>query len=1312
MEGDNIDLAADDISQFLEVEHLQTTMPNGPEPDHMGEIIEPDYLVRDEDRENTIRDGSDDEEEFYERTGAVDDPPPVLQGNPHTRPAPRKQQQGSVAAQAAATAGDIDPALNSADMLMLLYAERTRKKTSGHHLDSMNSFYRTGMRQIITKVFTIDRTIRNQRDKDEEDRQIDEIKYHVEFTDVKQYPPTTRKYKSGSVQVLTPAMARVKGKTYACPTFIDAKITATATLKDGSTKVRTDEVKDARIGAIPCMVGSELCNTYNCSAETLKALEEDPRDPGGYFIIKGYEWTVDNLENMAHNSFQVHKNMHQNELARGSFLSKPGDAFENSYELIMRYLNTGAITIEITANKHNKMEIPYFLIFRALGMTRDSEIIDNIVYGLHNTDPVSTSLMSMLERAFNAPDPMFGPLRQNTNPAEIIQFIAARITQANTEAAKKDDNIAKYLNGDIASIFDTYILPHIGNGIEHRIRKLRFLGHLINKLLRVYMGIVEPTDRDRYDESVKLVHAAGISLAKTLKTTFNYAIVQEIRNRLDKDFKSTPFSSVQMAESIKTAVNSDDLERMMSQSITSGNKTITIRRSEITNRVSSQTLYRKNDLNAFSTLNTINTPNTSSNKQNERADVMRRVHPSYTGFVDPSQSADTGEGVGMSRQMTIGASITGASSGALLRAELLADPDVIPLDDCVPARISAEKLAKIFVNGYWVGLCARSHDLARKYREKRRASEIHPDVSIVWEIAQRELYFYTCFGRVRRPLVIVYNNLEEYIDNWRNGDRTAKFRQWVRLTHEHVQGLRRGTVTISDLRAQGILEYITAGEQRNTYIAANLDILRQNVGSLQHIFTHLDCDQALFGIVTLASPGVDHSNATRNTYFTNQRKQAAGWFALNYPYRIDKNTTFQHYCEYPLVSTLSDAETNPCGMNPIVAIISHGGFNMEDSITANASSIDCGMYNAAVYTSEKAELDKNEQFGNPDYAQTLDIKRDATYEFTENGVVKENTVVRRNTVMIVRSSKMPKPVGTYLYVDRSVVYKKNEPVFVERVIRTRNDDDAFFVKLKLRANRPLGVGDKMSSRTGNKGIVANLVPRCDMPFTESGLIPDLLVNPHSIPTRMAINQLIECMLSLLAAMMGTHIDMTAFRNHDIPQVMKMLEAYGVKYGGHQRMYNGRTGDWLDTMIFIGPTTYQRLLKYVIDDHYAMRTGPTNAITNQPTEGKNMEGGLRLGEMEKDVMCAHGTARAIDEKFYTDSDGASVPICRGCGNRAIVNEKLNLYRCKYCGDDADIANVRASTAANVLWAECAAMNVKMTFGLQPHAYPEHEGTDKQ
>src|SRR3990172_628783 len=388
---------------------------------------------------------------------------------------------------------DLDPNLHIDDMPTLLYAEIRRKGIAGHHIKSMNTFYKQGIRQIITEIFKVDHPrLMNERNKTEEDKEIGYISFKVEFTNVNLKPPSTIKYKTRAPQMLTPNMARLKNLTYSAQLYVDAKISAQAFFKN--------------------------------------------------VIIKGGEWAVDSLENILINGFHVYKNMHLNEIARGDIISKPGDAYENSARMLLRYLNNGAITIELQTNKFEKLEIPFFLIFRAFCMTRDYDIINNIVYGVDNTDPITLHMLNILEKAFNTVDvKLWGPVKDSINSNEILLHIATKLNAYITgKTFEKDENAVKFQINDVLDKLDRFIFPHIGLDAQSRIRKLRFLGHLIHKLLRVEQEVLASSDRDNYKN--KRIHTAGVSLAKTFKTQFNFSIIQEIRKHLVKDFKSTSFS--------------------------------------------------------------------------------------------------------------------------------------------------------------------------------------------------------------------------------------------------------------------------------------------------------------------------------------------------------------------------------------------------------------------------------------------------------------------------------------------------------------------------------------------------------------------------------------------------------------------------------------------------------------------------------------------------------------------------------------------------------------------------------------------------
>lgn len=1494
----------------------------------------------------------------------------------------------------------IDPALELNDMPTLIIAETIMNGSASDHIKSMNSFYSRGIHQIITKLFKVEyKNMLNERVNTDEDKEIEYISFSVEFTDCELRRPMDVSYNDTSQHILLPNTARTNNKTYSADLYLTAKITASATLRNGKILYKTAEITKSdnwRVASIPVMVKSDLCNLCNQSDAICKQLQEDPRDDGGYFILKGNEMIISNLENLVINKPHGYITNHEKEIARITFQSKPGDHYENSYYMVIRYLKDKQITIQIVTSKFEKLEIPFYIIFRAFGMTRDIDIIDHIVYGTNNKDDVSIYMYSVLDHAMSIKNKDFEPILNETSGDAVLEFINKILHDMNKIKNTKDESAVKFLNEKTYSILDVCIFPHIGHDKYSRIRKLRFLGHIIHKLLRITMGVLESTDRDSFKN--KRIHSSGVSIAKAFKTQFNFAVVQEIRKKLIKEFENTSWSKVSLIDTIKTAVRSNELEKSLVQAIVTGEKTLVIKKHEITNRISSQQLKRRNDLNIRSTLNNITTHGQTAAKATGRAQDMRAVHPSFRGFIGPVQSADTGAKVGMEKQKTLTCRISEASASYPLKDFIMNDPTFIADDELSPSEINRRKLTKVFVNGDWIGLCENAQQFAARYREIRRRGYINPDTTIFWEILIREIYFWVDVGRLLRPIVIVYNNHDEYVKEYQSGNKSAQFKQWIKLTKKDIRALQSGTITMTDLRDRQIIEYIAPEEQENLFIAENLNQLRADVNNVTKQYTHMGIDQDLFGAVELSAPNNNHTPASRNTMFTNHKRQAAGWFSLAPMHRIDKHTFFQCYCEMPLVRAFTNSITLPNSQNAIVAYLPYLGYGQEDSLLINKSSIDRGLFNGYYYYYERTELDKDEKFGNPDYSRTIDMKRDANYDYLdEHGFIKKGTLVQRGYVLISKHIKLKEMKDNfYLYADKSIIYPLDEPAIVENVIYPRNDEDTVVAKVKLRSYMPLQAGDKLcltpdhdvlttrgwkpiaeitkndkiatlndrhileyqrptelytyeinedvyevssmdvslkvnrrhrmyvcrkdipgnmnyhleytedlygkhvsymksainrqpdlpidpdyiravgffmfneieiigdkyvydnletknkwlnvtknqnilkkilkdcyedgvkvfpnfiyklsqyqsglvldqileksidnnyihedieileeiqiialhagysanicysimsnnkvsvtiqkepahnypavnnceqwqhdrivpyegaihcikvpnsvfyvrrngmpvwtgnSSHSGCKGICAIQLNADDMPYTESGLIPDIILNPHSVPTRMIIGQLIETLMALVAVKRGCMFDGSPFTPRDIDgMISELADKFGIKYGGHQRMFNGKTGNYFDTFIFIGPNSYQRLLKFIAYENYAMSSGPTCAMTRQPLEGKNKAGGLKIGEMEKDVLVTHGAMRALFAKFYKDSDGIEIYICRICGSRAVVNENLGLYKCKKCKDLADIVCVPSAWVANSLFHTLSALSVGVNFEVEPFGYSQSE-----
>lgn len=1230
-------------------------------------------------------------------------------------------------------------ALTEAGMMAFISAAVDNEGLVGHNIKAFNDLMNEGIPQILTELFHVVNVVKDFREQTETDRLRDSIRIEFSFSDVKIGRPVYATYPIGKIKPLYPNESRLNGRTYAAPLSLAAEVILTAYYSDGREETKRAEIPPFQVAPIPVMVGSDRCHTWNLTREARKGLEEDPNESGGYFLAKGGEWVVDWLENISFNTLHVHKKMAPNERVRGEFISQPGGAFENSSQVIVRYMTSGALTVEINSTKFSKSRIPFFIVFRILGMTSDAEILEQVVFDPANTSPVVRHMAEVVGRAFQQRDPAYAAVHSELDREKLTEFMAERLSRfvTNPTAYKSNEHAVQFLNDNLLGILDRVLLPHMGRDAASRTRKLRYLGMLVHKTLLVDMGILEATDRDGLPS--KRVHGAGVSIAKAFKTQFNNSVVNPIVRALKRETRNTPFEELSIPniiDAFKNPIASSDLSRTMEQAITSGNKTIVIRRRAVVNRVSTQNLERKNSANYFSALRTVSTHNASqASKQTERADMMRRVHPTYTGYICVAKSADTGEMVGMKKELAITATVCSAGEALPLKLRLLADPAVTPLDGVANADIFRRNLAAVFVNGEWIGCCESAHELVQRYRALRRESRIvDPRTSVVWNPVTDDVSFLLDVGRMTRPLIIVDNNLAEYDAACRaafaakKGGRTgwralrADFVQNVRLTPAHVAGLLAGALTLEDLRREGVVEWITPGEAANCLVAPSLDALRAARADVTQRYTHCDVEQAIFGLTALISPFANHTQPARVTYETNQGRAAGGWYCSAAPFRVDKNRFFQHYCETPLVRTIAYQWLAPNGLNAVVAYMISGGYNQEDSAIVSSAFVDRGGFGGAFYRYEKAELEKGEHFGNPDITTTKNLKPNASYEKLVDGFVPPGTIVSKGDVLIGRFAKIQlggrrgresqkaqgaPPEEAYKYVDRSIVYLLAETAVVVDVFRPRGPNDNIFGLVKLRYDRPLGVGDKLSSREGNKSIAALLLPPADLPFTEEGITPDLIINPHSVPSRMVIGQMLETSLSLRCQERGCITDGTAFRPVSVDEISEALAEVGLRYDGLTRLYNGRTGECYDAAIFMGPTYHQRLQKFVRDDEYAVGGyGPTDALTGQPLEGKNAHGGLRLGEMENWVLESQGAAMTMTEKMFMDSDGRKEFVCRTCGAPAIYNSYLGIARCMTCGENADIAAVDSCKASLVFQHEMRAANVKFRLGLRPREFEEY------
>jgi len=443
-------------------------------------------------------------------------------------------------------------------------------------------------------------------------------------------------------------------------------------------------------------------------------------------------------------------------------------------------------------------------------------------------------------------------------------------------------------------------------------------------------------------------------------------------------------------------------------------------------------------------------------------------------------------------------------------------------------------------------------------------------------------------------------------------------------------------------------------------------------------------------------------------------KQAMGIYATNYDQRMDKTAYVLNYPTRPLVDTrlMNFIHLNriPSGTQIHVAIMTHTGYNQEDSVLINKGSLDRGLFLATIYHTEKDE-DKNIIRDeiircNPDKTKTKGIKFGNYSKLDVNGFIPENELVENRDVIIAKIIPIKEnrndPTKVIKYEDQSKTFRTTEETYIDKNYTGRNGDGYNFAKVRVRILRKPVLGDKFSSRHGQKGTAGNIIPECDMPFTKNGLRPDIIINPHAIPSRMTIGQLKETLLGKVLIELGLFGDGTSFGNLDVKTISEELQKLGYESYGNELMYNGLTGEQLETNIFLGPVFYQRLKHMVNDKQHSRSIGPMVNLTRQPAEGRSRDGGFRIGEMERDVMIAHGMSRFCRERLYDVSDKYSAHVCKKCGmiaayndgnkNKMYANADFSIHLCNTCGNKTDFAKVDIPYAYKLLSQELQTINV--------------------
>ncbi|MBI5872361.1 DNA-directed RNA polymerase subunit B [archaeon] len=587
-------------------------------------------------------------------------------------------------------------------------------------------------------------------------------------------------------------------------------------------------------------------------------------------------------------------------------------------------------------------------------------------------------------------------------------------------------------------------------------------------------------------------------------------------------------------------------------------------------------------------------------------------------------------------------------------------------------------MSKIFLDGRYLGETKDPVKTVNGIREKRRIGLIPNQINVAFHQHLDEVKILSDSGRVRRPLIIVENGKSK-------------------LTQEYIDKLNRGEINWDGLIKNGVIEYLDAEEEENAYIALEEKVLKE-----EH--THLELDPStILGLSASFIPYPEFNRGDRVNYGAKMVGQSIGVFSTNFLSRVDTKSNIMVYPHKPLVQThmhkVIDYDRHPNGSNVVIAVASFEGYNMEDAIIINASSIQRGLLWSYMFRTYEAEEKRymggqEDVIGIPEAGVRGYAGEDAYKHLPEDGIANPETVASSDDVLIGRISPLRFLGAIDQFVtgienirETSIRLRHGDEGIVDRVFISHTMDGTKLVKVVIRDLKIPEIGDKMASRHGQKGVIALIVPQEDMPFTEDGIVPDIIFNPHGIPSRMTMGQLLEILAGKVAALSGKHVNSPIFSPVPEKEIRKTLEEYGFRDDGKEAMYNGKTGKRFDAQIFIGNCFYQKLDHLVSNKIHARSRGPVTLLTKQPTEGRSKEGGLRLGEMEKDCLIAHGAALALKERF--DSDKTVVPVCNECGLIAIHDKIKNKNICTGCGE-TKILNIEMSYAFKLMLDELKSM----------------------
>jgi len=1014
-------------------------------------------------------------------------------------------------------------------------------------------------------------------------------KHLIHIKNVTIVPPNFKEVKEGMVHAMTSHEARKRGLDLTTPVLmtLEHEIQSFNEEEELISHTITPYV-DVPLCRIPAMVGMRYAGYKDHSVS--------PYDEGGYFVINGIEKVlIPQLKLRINIPFVWSGRLPGKYLWTGEVRSCHPTKYRSTSTLKVclaqpkkgQKIPTLVSLVPFVSKGSTPLEIPLRYMFRIL-------LVDDVDAILAMVDDAETN--DIIRHSLEADD---------KTKEDILDWVGVNGTKEKTKEKQR-----KY----VMHIFVNEYFPHLGmnENPDTLQRKAWFLAYMCRRVVRVHLGKEKVDDRDSY--KIKRLDGPGPLLAVLFR--------QHYRNFI-KQFKMSVTRDIESGKtyvSILDHINSSRITAALLYHFKTGNWSL-VSKTKYTGVV--QQLSRITRAATNSHLRRLGTPMVN---KDGKSTIPRMIHADDFGI---NCIVETPEGapVGLVKNLALVTYLAIGSSAELLERHIKEVFSIEPMGEDIPTMV--------FVNGYMIGKTKDPKTLVEQLIELRRCEDIPFDTSIMQNPSDGHVLIYSDCGRCIRPVYVLKN--------------LYKFSNLYASCSSHELWLQ--------LRVNGVIEYLDKMEENARCLVA----MRPNEVEPYH--THLELHPSvMFGLTGCDEVFPERNQAPRNMYQASMGKQAIGVSTLNYQDRFDMHQLVLDYPQRPLVTTriqgIRKQGALPSAQEVVVAIMCYGGFNQEDAVLINQSALDRGLFSTTkyvVYTDDLGDRGtEDEVFCNPSSIKQLKNRNGAANysKLEEDGFVAVGVKVEPNDVIIgkVMASVEVDEFGNQVEVKRckSTVVKKGDGGYIDKVMLTTNRDGNQMVRVKIRSRKVPIIGDKLSSRHGQKGTIGMTYRQEDMPFCLDGMTPDIIVNPNALPSRMTIGQLMECLLSKTCAISGAYGDGTAFRRVSAEDIADELQSHGFHRYGNQVMHNGFTGEMIETNIFIGTTCYQRLKHRVEDKVHARAKGRTTLLTRQPSEGRSNEGGLRFGEMERDALLSHGSTQFILDRLFHCSDPYSIPVCDRCG----------------------------------------------------------------